>query len=432
MGAVILVVAFMIEGAFAAFCINTKSYQAKVRNLIRIGAFAGFVLLTLLAVIEWNMRWYGLAALLFVWAALGAQTLILGKADKKEFKGIKIGFQAFGSLLLVTAAVIPALIFPQYKPLETTGPYQAATITDAYTDTSRVETYTTTVENRMLNVQLWYPQNGNETYPLIVFSHGTTGTRTSNLSLYHELASHGYVVAAIDHTYHALFTTFPDGRTIWIDRGYINEFAAEDAHKDRQQSYAFYQKWMKIRMDDINFVIDTILSKAQEGNPETVYRLVDPEKIGVMGHSMGGSAALGIGRVRQDVGAVIALESPFMFDIVGTKDGEFVWNEEPYPIPVLNVYTESWDHLDEWKQYARNYALLSDTGATAFNVYIRGAVHLSLTDLSLSSPFLTNMLTGKKAAIDAKTCLTTINKITLEFFDSYLKGKGTFTAAGVY
>jgi hypothetical protein len=136
--------------------------------------------------------------------------------------------------------------------------------------------------------------------------------------------------------------------------------------------------------------------------------------------------------VRDDVGAVIALESPFMYDIEGTKDGEFVWNEDPYPVPVLNVYTESWSHLGEWKQYAENYSLLSDTGATAYNVYISGAAHLSLTDLSLVSPFLTNILAGKKPTVDAETCLKLINKISLEFFDSYLKGKGTFTLAGTY
>ena len=432
MGTTILVIAFVVEAAFAVLCLRTKSYQKKARSLIRIGAFASFVLFTLAAAIDWSMRWYSLAALLLVWAALGAWTIMRNNADKKEFQGRKIGFQVFVTLLLITVAVMPALIFPQYKAIETTGVYRVATINDTYTDITRVETYTTTGENRMLNVQLWYPQNAKGTYPLIVFSHGTTGTRTSNETLYNELASHGYVVAAIDHTYHALFTTFADGRTVWMDTGYLNEFAAEDAHTDRQQSYAFYQKWMKIRMDDMNFVIGTILAKAQEKDEETVYTLVDPNKIGVIGHSLGGSAALGIGRVRQDVDAVLALESPFMYDIEGTKDGEFVWNETPYPVPVLNVYTESWDHLGEWKQYAQNYALLSDTGTIAFNVYIRGAVHLSLTDLSLSSPFLTNMLTGKKATISAETCLMTINRISLEFFDSYLKGKGTFTGAGMY
>ena len=68
-----------------------------------------------------------------------------------------------------------------------------------------------------------------------------------------------------------------------------------------------------------------------------------------MGHSLGGSDALGIGRTRDDVGVVIALESPFLCGTVGVDSGEFVWNEETYPIPVLNIYSNSsWGHLDEW------------------------------------------------------------------------------------
>jgi len=57
---------------------------------------------------------------------------------------------------------------------------------------------------------------------------------------------------------------------------------------------------------------------------------------------------------------------------------------------------------------------------------------LSLTDLSLASPFLTTALSGSQASKDAVTCLKIVNKVSLAFFDSYLKGKGTFTAAGTY
>ena len=190
---------------------------------------------------------------------------------------------------------------------------------------------------------------------------------------------------------------------------------------------------MKLRTDDINFVIDTILAEAKKKDADPVYHRVDPEKIGVMGHSLGGSAALGIGRQREDVNAVVALEAPFMYDIVGVADGEFIWNDKPYPIPVLNIYSDSaWSHLDEWKEYAENNALLSDTGATAFNVYIAGVGHLDLTDLALESPFLTNMLMGHESTTSAEYCLKTINEVVLQFFDSYLKGKGSFTAEGTY
>jgi len=55
-----------------------------------------------------------------------------------------------------------------------------------------------------------------------------------------------------------------------------------------------------------------------------------------------------------------------------------------------------------------------------------------LTDLALTSPFLTRILNGQKASIDTEYCLAAINQIALEFFDCYLKGKGGFATRTVY
>lgn len=78
---------------------------------------------------------------------------------------------------------------------------------------------------------------------------------------------------------------------------------------------------MELRTDDLNFVLDKIIEQAADTNKEMkVYSLIDKERIGAMGHSLGGSAALGIGRQRNDVAAVIALESPFLCDIQGVND----------------------------------------------------------------------------------------------------------------
>lgn len=60
-------------------------------------------------------------------------------------------------------------------------------------------------------------------FPLVVFSHGANGVRRSNLSTYHKLASHGYVVCSIDHTYHSFFTEQEEGKKILIDPEYLNE-----------------------------------------------------------------------------------------------------------------------------------------------------------------------------------------------------------------
>jgi len=190
------------------------------------------------------------------------------------------------------------------------------TFTTTYTDKNRLETYSNQKENRWLNVKFWYPEEmEKENYgesPLIVFSHGTFGVKESNVALYEELASHGYVVCSIDHTYQCFETKDKKGKKIPMSSTFRSETMKENAKKNKEQSYEYYQKWMSVRTGDMNFVIDTVVSNAKEDESEYVYQLVDPSAIGVMGHSMGGSAAAGVGRMRDDVKAVVVLEAPYI------------------------------------------------------------------------------------------------------------------------
>lgn len=330
----------------------------------------------------------------------------------------------FAVLLLAFAAVLLILLFPPYEALAPTGSYPVATLRYTYTDEHRVEPYSSSRENRRVNVIFWYPEGTGvgETYPLIVFSHGGLGTENSNESLYLELASHGYVVCSIGHPSHALWTRDEDGRVTFVSREYFKDIQREDAKSDKEQSYRFYQGWMRIRTDDINLVLDTILMNATNGNGG-VYALIDVMKIGVIGHSLGGSAALAIPRQREDVDAVIALESPFLYDIVGVENGGFIWLDEEYPVPVLNIYSDSsWDHLPEWAQYARNYEFLSNAPVHVSSLYLPGRGHFSLTDLPLASPLLVKMLEDGKPLQSSEEYLRIMNQACLDFFDRYLKG----------
>lgn len=430
MGNIIFLIGLVVEITLLIFCIITKSSQKKVRNIVRIAAFLSFVLFTALSVIDWSIRYYLLAAFLFLLLIIGAAGLIKKKQKERAYKPMGVVMKAIGMIVLIFVVTLPSIIFPQYKKIKPTGKYQVETANYTYRDTNRIETYTNNGENRKLNVQLWYPENSSEKCPLIVFSHGGLGIKTSNETLYNELASHGYLVCSIDHTYQCLYTTNENGHTTYVDKDYMKELNTQNAKSNKQQSYEYFQKWMKIRTDDINFVIDYIIEQANN-EAHALYKHIDTTKIGVMGHSLGGSAALGIGRMRKDVSAVIALESPFMCDIKGVKNNEFIFTDEKYPIPVLNVYSDSsWHHLADWPQYAKNHALLSDNNPTAFNFHISGVGHFTLTDLALTSPFLTRMFNGKKSTADTKYCLKMINKSCLEFFDCYLKKEGEFNLSG--
>ncbi|NSW54098.1 MAG: alpha/beta hydrolase [Anaerolineae bacterium] len=438
----ITIILSLVETGFAADAIIKRQRRTTLLDCTRLGGLAVTGVCLLAGWIPWTFRWYAPLALLSAWGLLAAWRLVRARTNRaadgkgKEAKTWHIVFRAAGNLLLLFVALIPALVFPQHDLIETTGQYRVGTAYATYTDERRMETYSDTGAPRTLNVAFWYPEGDGvipHTYPLIVFSHGSFGVKTSNTSLYHELASHGYVVCSIDHTYQALFTTHADGSRTWIDPGYLQEVSRLDAHNEREQAFAYFQQWMQIRTGDIQFVIDTILARGAEEDADPVTMLVDTAKIGVMGHSLGGSAALGIGRMRDDISAVIALESPFLTDITAVENDEFVFTDEPYPVPVLNIYSDaSWEHLDEWAQYAENAALLSDASIPAYHAYLRGAGHLTLTDLVLTSPILANFLNQQKTTADERYTLALINQICLAFFDSTLKGIGSFSMDGTF
>lgn len=416
----LLTVLCIVEIIFAVYCIRTKSTQAKARCLLRLLTLAGFVILFILSLRTWSFRYYAIAAGLILLVAINLFTYFRKRATTYRLRRILLN--ALAIIMLFAVAFVPVILFPQYKSLDTTGEYRVAVETRQYEDVKRIEGYNNLGEARKLRVDFYYPTNATGKFPLIVFSHGSFGTKSSNESLFLELASHGYIVCTIDHTYQCLYTSI-DGHTVLMDKGYMQEIMREDAHSDKLQSSQYYQKWMKLRTDDIQFILDTIIGTKKSNTTDTIYRLVDYSKIGVIGHSLGGSAALGIGRMRKDVGAVIALESPFLCDIKGVKDGEFVFEDANYPIPVLNVYTDSsWSHLSEWTQYLQNNRMLLSSQSFVHNYHIPGSGHLSITDLALASPVLTRVLNGHKTSIDAHHCLRIINRITLEFFDHYLKG----------
>ena len=433
MGIMLFLAAAVMETAFMVLHLITKSYKTNAKSVINIAMLPLFGLLPILSVIGWSFRYYVLASLLLVQALAGAVQLIRKEKKRKAYSARRAVLNAGGRTMLFFLAALPAILFPEHSIMKPSGNYQVASAVYTYTDTARMEAFAGTGQNRRMNVEFWYPETVEGTYPLIIFSHGGMSVRTSNESLYHELASNGYVVCAVDHTYHSLYTTFDDGRSLYIDMNYMQELQKEDARYDRQQSLEYYQKWMRLRTDDIQFVMDQIITQAGSNETGTVYGLVDASKIGVMGHSLGGSAALGIGRMREDVGAVIALESPFLCDITGVLDGEFVFKKDAYPVPVLNVYSDSaWSILDRRPQYAQNIRLLSKTHEDAFYVYLSGTGHFSLTDLALTSPAFTRMLNGFQASMDTEYCLKVVNSVCLQFFDCYLKEKGEFTAGGVY
>ena len=420
---ILLILLLFFEAALTVHRIKTQSMQQRLTAVLRTASILILIALCALSVLTWGFRYYALSTVMLISAVVNAARFLNNRVTATKLQPARIIWKAVGMSALLFIALLPAITFPEYRLLPTTGEYQVVTAIKHFSDESRIEAYTKHSGARTLAAEFWYPSDTKGNFPLVVFSHGSFGTRTSNETLYRELASHGYVVCSIDHTYQCFYTTDKSGNVLLMSSEFMGEIRSENAKEDKQKSLELYRKWMDVRVGDINFVIDTIKTDS-----DVMYGLINTEKIGMIGHSLGGSAAIGIGRMRSDIGAVVALEAPFMCDILDVENNEFVFESAEYPVPILNVYSDSsWTHLAKWPQYGKNVQLLSGSDKDAYSLHIAGVGHLSLTDLSLASPILTRILNGHATSVSSEDCLRLINKECLAFFDCYLKGIGAFS-----
>lgn len=346
------------------------------------------------------------------------------------------------SLMAIAAAVaVPTLILPFYPTPEPTGEYNTGTVTCDLTDLSRPELFTREDGDfRELAVQFWYPTDAEsgvkdidienatlsadqQTYPVLIFSHGAYGIRKSNESTFRELASHGYIVASIDHTYHAFYTAFPDGRTVMASQTFLNEVnMLENETLSAGQVFEITNRWLKLRTDDINFVLDSM----ETGDLGEAGGLLDGRmnfsKIGLFGHSLGGAAAAQVCRERGDIKSVIVIDGTMIGDV--TKiNGDYTEEvtRESFPEPIMLMYNESYNDPEaKASAYLPNINAFDNASGPAYALYIKGAGHLNFTDLPSISPVLAGMMgTG---SIDSYNCMKTVNDYTLAFFDKHLKG----------
>ena len=139
---------------------------------------------------------------------------------------------------------------------------------------------------------------------------------------------------------------------------------------------------------------------------------------------------------RSDVDAVINIDGPYFSEMVyDSKIDEFIATKEQYDTPILNIYSDQvWVQLKDGTNtgvYAGN-KISDQICKEVYNVYLKGTKHLTLTDLSIVSPFLTYLLNGGEAEVDARESIELENSIILEFFNATLKEKGKFSSEGIY
>jgi dienelactone hydrolase len=187
------------------------------------------------------------------------------------------------------------------------------------------------------------------TYPLLIFSHASGHHRRGATFLCTHLSSHGYVVAALDHS---------------------ETVAAELARRDGEtveQKAARIEAVIASRVPDVRFLLDHLLGgTAWESGIH-----VDPTRIGIVGHSFGGWTALAGPEVEQRIRAVVALapggSSRPKPGILPAKL-TFAWSRD---VPTLYLVAEN----DICLPLAGMYELFERTPGTRQMIILRRADH---------------------------------------------------------
>ena len=241
-------------------------------------------------------------------------------------------------------------------------------------------------------------------FPIVIISHGITGMRQLHTSLAERLASEGYAVFAMDHTYDANITVFSDGSIADYRSNIIG-------HPD---SVSIRKKQIDTRVQDIQFVTRE-LERIQSGalrHPLNGY--LDLNKIGIAGHSFGGSTATLTAFKDDRFKAVVALDSwinPLPDEVL---DMGII---QPY----LYMGRPSWVDSDYPSSISLSELLHRNNRGASYHITIKDTRHLNFIDAPLFSPIGKYLV--EIGDINRKRSVALVNQLTFEFFNKYLEGQ---------
>ncbi|XP_017200654.1 platelet-activating factor acetylhydrolase isoform X2 [Oryctolagus cuniculus] len=262
------------------------------------------------------------------------------------------------------------------------------------------------------------PLRTGEKYPLIVFSHGLGAFRTIYSAIGIDLASHGFIVAAVEHRDGSASATY--------------YFKDQSAAEIGNRSWLYY-KTLKQDEEEIPIRNEQVRQRAKEcsqaltwildvdhGKPVTnvldlgfdVEQLkdsIDRNKIAVIGHSFGGATVIQTLSEDQRFRCGIALDA-WMLPL----DDE-VYSRIPQPLFFIN---------SERFQYPANIikikkCFLPDKERKM--ITIRGSVHQNFADFTFATGKILGHLLTLKGDIDSNVAIYLSNKASLAFLQKHLE-----------
>ncbi|MDJ0718850.1 MAG: hypothetical protein QNJ54_32255 [Prochloraceae cyanobacterium] len=262
-------------------------------------------------------------------------------------------------------------------------------------------------------------------YPVLIFSHGFGDLPELNTIKAEELASQGYVVVAINHTYDSTVNTFPDGRV-------IPQSSIFNQAKNQSELIELLDRSVSIRAKDAQFVLNE-LEKIDAGNdPRGLFKeKLNLDRVGIYGYSLGGATAAKVLSIDPRFQAGINLDGGLIGDVAEAKVSQpfmFLNNE------VFGKGNSPNAELRKFNQIQQSF--VNNLQNKGYEVTILGTDHSNFNDL----PFIFSRLVNSGIElgnlnqllnpnnndfkpIDPQRGAQIINDYTTAFFDQHLKNQ---------
>ena len=273
--------------------------------------------------------------------------------------------------------LIALIVFVSFQPaFAQTPPPEARPFAEGITSFKQAEEAKTGKKQagdpklRQPNVEIWLPpefQSSEEKWPLLIFSHGFGGCAKQSAFLTEYLAEQGYIVIAPDHADARCESRMLGGGKLTGSRGGARDWP----EKPFRNPDVWTDKTESDRKDDVLFALSSMLDDRQYAP------YVDVERMGLIGHSLGGYTVLGIAGAwpswrDERFKAVLAL-SPFI--------GPYIIKRGLKGIGVPVMYQGGTKDTPITPELRRRGGGYDQTNTPKYFLEYKGAGHFSFTEL---------------------------------------------------
>ncbi|MBB5937969.1 alpha/beta hydrolase family protein [Streptomyces zagrosensis] len=222
--------------------------------------------------------------------------------------------------------------------------------------------------------------------PVVLYTPGFGSYRNSDTVVISELASRGYLVVTVDHTYDAMAVEFPDGRLRTASP------LLTGLPRDEMVRAA-----IATRVADLRFVVDELEKLASGHNPDAAGRplprglcgAVDTSRIGGYGHSIGPSGLFDTMRTDRRIRAGCVQDGPLVQGLNQPIDAALSGVQQPFLLMCSNIGKDSAEPFHHRSPHAAGLAALwKNSPGWKRDLWSKEAAHQSYTDFQHILPIL--------------------------------------------